>query len=492
MINFPKGFYWGGATAANQFEGGWKEDGKGPSIPDTLTIGDKNHDREYHVPIDESKYVYPSHKGSDFYHHYKEDIKLLAEAGLNMFRMSVQWSRIFPNGDEPKPNQAGIDFYKNVFKELKKYNIEPLVTISHYELPLGLADKYNGWSDRRLIDFYLHYANTLFSEYKGLVHYWLTFNEINSLAMPSGGFPVGGIESISGGHGMTTQVHETSEQMSLRYTALHNQFIASARAVNLAHAIDSDNKVGCMIGGMASYPFSPKPEDMLAWQQKIQQGLFFCPDVQSNGEYPYYMNSFFNNNDIEISKKPGDDAILKDGTVDFVTFSYYATGCVTAEKQKESNGSINVFGVPNPYLKTSQWGWTIDPMGLRFFLNEFYRRYKKPIMITENGLGAEDKLEDGKIHDPYRIDYMKQHIEAMSDAIKDGVDLIGYMPWGIIDLTAASTGQMSKRYGIVYVDADDNGEGTFNRYKKDSFYWYKKVTNSNGQDINYKENSNVI
>lgn len=483
MTNFPNGFFWGGATAANQFEGAWNEGGKGPSIPDTLTIGNKEHDREYHVPIDESQYTYPSHKASDFYHHYKEDIRLLSEAGLNMYRMSVQWSRIYPNGDDKKPNQEGIDFYRNVFEELKKYHIEPLVTISHYELPLNLAEKYDGWADRRLIDLYVKYANTLLSEYKGLVHYWLTFNEINSLSMPSGGFPVGGIESIAGGHGMTTQVEESSEQKSLRYTALHNQFVASARVVNLAHAIDPSNKVGCMIGGMASYPLSPKPEDMMAWQQQLQRGLFFCPDVQSNGKYPYYMKSYFKKNNIVISKYSEDDEILRNGTVDFVTFSYYATGCVTAKKEKKSNGSVNVFGVPNPYLKASQWGWTIDPMGLRFFLNEFYRRYNKPIMITENGLGAVDKLENGKVHDQYRIDYMKQHVEAMSDAIQDGVDLIGYMPWGIIDLTAASTGQMSKRYGIIYVDADDNGNGTFDRYKKDSFYWYQKVTKSNGSNI---------
>jgi len=483
MTDFPKGFFWGGATAANQFEGGWNEGGKGPSIPDTLTVGDKNHDREYHFPIDDSKYIYPSHKASDFYHHYKEDIKLLSEAGLNMYRMSVQWSRIFPSGDENEPNKAGLEFYRNVFKELKKYHIEPLVTISHYELPLGLSEKYDGWADRRLVDFYLHYANTLFSEYKGLVHYWLTFNEINSLSMPAGGFTVGGIKSIAGGHGMTTQVEETAEQKSLRYTALHNQFVASARAVKMAHAIDPDNKVGCMIAGMASYPLSPKPEDMLAWQKKIQEGLFFCPDVQSKGEYPYYMKNYFEKNNIVISKEPSDDEVLKEGTVDFVTFSYYATGCVAASDDKKAGGSINAFGIPNPYLKKSEWGWNIDPMGLRFFLNEFYRRYNKPIMITENGLGAEDKLENGKIHDPYRIDYMKQHIEAMSDAIDDGVDLVGYMPWGIIDLTAASTGEMKKRYGIIYVDADDNGQGTFDRYKKDSFFWYQKVTSSNGKDL---------
>lgn len=478
---FPKDFYWGGATAANQFEGGWNEDGKGPATEDYLTLGSKTEDRTFVKPVDDT-YTYPSHKGSDFYHHYKEDIKLLADAGLKMFRMSIAWSRIFPQGDETKPNEAGLAFYRNVFTELQKNGIEPLVTISHYEMPYGLAEKYDGWANRKTIDFYVKYANTVMSEFKGLVHYWLTFNEINAMTMPSGSYFDGGILSIAGGYGPMAAVKETSEDKSKRYTALHHQFVASARVVNLAHAIDPENKVGCMIAGMTSYPLTPKPEDMLAWQKKIQEGLFFCPDVQANGAYPYYMQRFFKENGIKIKTLPEDAAILQKGTVDFVTFSYYATGCVAADETKANSGAAGAFGAPNPYLKESQWGWNIDPLGLRFYLNEFYRRYQKPLMVTENGLGAEDVLESNNvIHDPYRIDYMKQHIEAMSEAIKDGVDLIGYMPWGIIDLTAASTGQMSKRYGIIYVDADDHGQGSFNRYKKDSYYWYQKVTASNGE-----------
>lgn len=487
MTEFPKGFFWGGATAANQFEGGWNEDGKGPATEDYLTTGTKTEDRQFVKPIDD-KYIYPSHKGSDFYHHYKEDIKLLAGAGLKMFRMSIAWSRIFPIGDENQPNPEGIAFYRDVFTELQKYGIEPLVTLSHYEMPYGLAEKYDGWYNRKVIDFYVHYANTVMSEYKGLVHYWLTFNEINAMTMPGGGYFDGGILSIAGGHGMFPDFEETAKDKSKRYTALHNQFLASARVVNLGHAIDPENKIGCMIAGLTSYPLTPKPEDMLAWQQQLQTGLFFCPDVQANGAYPYYMKRFFRDNGIAIETQPGDDQILKNGTVDFVTFSYYATGCVTTDKSKGHDGAAGAFGAPNPYLKESQWGWPIDPMGLRFFLNEFYRRYQKPLMVTENGLGAEDRLTpDGKIHDPYRIDYMKQHVEAMADAIKDGVDLIGYMPWGIIDLTAASTGQMSKRYGIIYVDADDNAQGTYDRYKKDSYFWYQKCTKSNGTDLTIQE-----
>lgn len=483
MTEFPNGFFWGGATAANQYEGGWNEGGRGPSIPDYMTLGDVKHDREYTESIDEGKDFYPSHKASDFFHHYKEDIKLLADAGLKMFRMSISWSRIYPNGDDAKPNQEGIEFYRNVFQELQKYNIEPLVTISHYELPMHLATKYNGWADRKLIDFYTRYATTLFNEYKGLVHYWLTFNEINTLSMSTGGFAVGGITSISGGSGMTTPVKETSAQMSLRFTALHNQFVASAKAVQIAHAIDADNKVGCMIGGICTYPLTSKPADMIAWQQKVQLNLFFCPDVQSKGRYPYFVKRYFDENGIKVSKQAGDDIELKNGTVDFVTFSYYATGTVSADG-KPGEGAAAIMGERNPYLKVSDWGMSFDPQGMRFFLNEFYRRYEKPVMITENGLGAVDKLEtDGTVHDPYRIDYMRQHISAMKEAIGDGVDVIGYNPWGIVDLTAASTGQMSKRYGIVYVDADDHGNGSYKRYKKDSYYWYQKAISSNGEDL---------
>ncbi|WP_350345952.1 glycoside hydrolase family 1 protein [Lacticaseibacillus paracasei] len=380
---FPKGFYWGGATAANQFEGGWNEGGRGPSVPDYLTLGDKDHDREYVNPIDAPQY-YPSHKASDFYHHYKEDIKLLADAGLTMFRMSVSWSRIYPHGDDAKPNAEVLAFYRDVFEELQKYHIEPLVTISHYELPFALAEKYDGWANQKLIDLYVRYANTLFSEYKGLVHYWLTFNEINTMTMASGAFFDGGIMSIAGGHGVTTPVAETATDMSKRYTALHHQFVASARAVVLGHAIDSTNQIGCMIGGLTSYPLTPKPEDMLAWQQSLQRGLFFCPDVQSKGAYPYYMKTYFKQNGIQVDQAPEDITILKAGTVDFVTFSYYATGCVTADKAGggATPGAAAVFGEPNPYLKVSAWGMAIDPTGLRFFLNEFYRRYQKPSQIA--------------------------------------------------------------------------------------------------------------
>lgn len=478
MSNFSNDFFWGGATAANQFEGAWNEDGKGPSMEDYLTLGSNEKEREYVKPIDLS-HSFPSHKASDFYHHYKEDIKLLAEAGLKMFRMSIAWSRIYPQGDEAIPNKAGIEFYRAVFNELKKYNIEPLVTISHYEMPYGLSKKYDGWANRKTIDFYVNYANTIMREFKGLVHYWLTFNEINALTMPSGSYFDGGILS-NGCFGPMKQVIETAENRSKRYTALHHQFVASARVVSLGHVIDKENKIGCMIAGMTSYPLTPNPKDMILWQKTIHEKLFFCPDVQANGSYPYYMARYFKENDIVICKEQGDDKILKEGVVDFVTFSYYATGCVTTDKSKI--GSF--FGVDNPYLEASQWGWCIDPIGLRYFLNEFYRRYQKPIIVTENGLGAVDILEqDGTIHDDYRIDYLRQHIEAMSEAIEDGVELLGYTTWGIIDLTAASTGQMSKRYGIIYVDADDFGNGTFDRYKKDSFYWYQKVISTNGDDI---------
>ncbi|EME8125076.1 glycoside hydrolase family 1 protein [Enterococcus faecium] len=482
MTKFPKDFFWGGATAANQFEGGWNEGGKGPSVADYLTAGSREQVRKYKNPIDPNQ-IYPSHKASDFYHRYKEDIKLMAELGLKMFRMSISWARIFPNGDDEHPNQAGLDFYRDVFQELKKYNIEPLVTLSHYELPFNLAEKYDGWANRKVIDFYVHYSETVIKEYQGLVKYWLTFNEINSITLPTGGYFNGGIMSIADGKGFGPEEYpeETSIEVSKRFTALHHQFLASAKTVKMARELNSDLQIGCMIAGLTSYPLTPNPDDMLLFQKHLNTQLFFCADVQNNGEYPYYMKRYLKENDINIKKEIDDEEVLKEGCVDFVTFSYYSTGCLTTQNDVEKTSGNLVFGAKNPYLETSDWGWQIDPKGIRFFLNEFYRRYRKPIMITENGLGAVDTLEeDGKIHDPYRIEYMKQHIEQMAEAIEDGVELIGYTPWGIIDLTSMSTGEMHKRYGVVYVDAYDDGSGSFDRYKKDSFEWYKNVITHDG------------
>lgn len=489
-MSFPKNFMWGGATAANQFEGGWNEGGKLDSTADHFTLGSRNEARKFTAIIDTDKYYYPSHKASDFYHHYKEDIALMAEMGFKMFRLSINWTRIYPKGVEESPNEEGLEFYRNVFLELKKYGIEPLVTISHYELPYYLAEHYDGWLDRRCIDFYLKYCKTLFTEYNGLVKYWLTFNEINSLILDGNGYFSGGILSSSRkdmgagvlGKGISQEAQYEDRQK--QYQALHHQLLASAMAVKMAHEINTNYQVGCMIAGICQYPLTCHPDDMILIQKERRNIFYYCPDIQAKGKYPSYAKRFFKENDIKIKMEDGDDEILRQGKVDFFSFSYYSTGCVTADENVDKTAGNLVFGASNPYLKRSEWGWQIDPQGLRYFLNEIYDRYEIPIMVVENGLGQDDKLEeDYTVHDDYRIEYMKEHIKAMSEAIEDGVDLIAYTPWGCIDLAAASTGEMKKRYGMIYVDADDHGNGTYNRYKKDSFYWYKKVIASNGEDL---------
>ena len=486
-MTFPKNFLWGGATAANQFEGGWNEDGKLDSTIDHLTLGSRSKPRLFTENIDPN-HTYPSHKASDFYHHYKEDIALMAEMGFKIYRMSINWTRLFPKGDETTPNPKGIEFYRNVFLELKRYNIEPLVTISHYEMPFYLSKHYDGWLNRKCIDFYLNYCRTLFIEYKGLVKYWLTFNEINSTILGgnayfSAGVYSGNNKNMSAGV-LTDNDKRKHLEKNIEYNALHNQLVASAKAVKLAHEIDANYKVGCMIGGICQYPMTCHPDDMLLIQQSRRNSFYYPADIQVRGQYPTYAKRYLKENNIIINMEENDLEILKEGTVDFFTFSYYSTGCVTTNKEVSKTSGNLIFGAKNPYLETSEWGWQIDPQGLRYFLNEIYDRYQIPIMITENGLGQSDVLnEDKTIHDDYRISYLKEHIKAMSEAIEDGVDLIGYTAWGCIDIVAASTGEMAKRYGFVYVDSDDHGNGTYQRYKKDSFYWYKKVIESNGENL---------
>lgn len=490
---FPKGFFWGGATAANQFEGAWLEDGKKDSTADHLTLGSRTEPRIFTENIDCDKYYYPSSVSSDFYHHYKEDIALMGEMGYKIFRMSIAWSRIYPDGDNEQPNRKGIEFYRNVFKECKKYNIEPLVTISHYEMPFSLSKRYDGWLSRKCIEFYLRYCETIFKEYKGLVKYWLTFNEINSAILNGNGMFSAGILSCSAkdmGAGLLENTDEyvkdaLKSDTQKQYQALHHQLVASAAATKLAHEISEDYQVGCMTAGICQYPLTCNPDDMLLIQKERRNIFWYTSDVQNRGAYGYYAKSCWEEKGVSIEITEEDKRILKDGCVDFFTFSYYSTGCVSAEPNKEKTAGNLIFGVANPYLADkSEWGWQMDPKGLRYFLNEIYDRYQKPIMVVENGLGQNEKLEEDKtVHDSYRIEYMRQHIMAMADAISDGVELVGYTPWGCIDLAAASTGEMAKRYGMVYVDADDHGSGSFKRYRKDSFYWYKKVIASNGMDL---------
>lgn len=485
-MSFPKGFLWGGATAANQCEGGWNEDGKGISVPDVMTGGTKDTPRHITDGVLPDRY-YPSHEAVDFYHRYKEDIALLAEMGITCFRMSINWTRLFPRGDEQEPNPKGVAFYRSVFLECKKYGIEPLVTISHYELPYALAKEYGGWANRKLIEFYLNYCSVLFREYKGLVKYWLTFNEINIMMLSAfGGIMGGGIlpQGRDTAVGVGPGADESWDCPQKRFQALHHQFLASAQAVQMAHGIDPNNKVGCMLLSRVVYPYTCAPDDVLEAQYNSRVVNFYCGDVQARGAYPVFARRIWAEQGVSVELQPGDAEILQAGKVDFYAFSYYSSATASSDPAVAQTGGNMMTGAVNPYLKTSDWGWTIDPKGLRYFLNELYDRYQIPLMVVENGLGAADKVEeDGHIHDAYRIDYLREHIREMELAIEDGVDLMGYTMWGPIDLVSAGTGEMAKRYGFLYVDKNNDGSGTLRRLKKDSFYWYQKVIASNGEDL---------
>ncbi len=478
-MSFPKNFLWGGAVAANQCEGAWDVDGKGPSTSDMCTNGSHTTPKRITTKIEPGT-LYPSHEAIDFYHHYEEDIALFAEMGFKCFRTSINWTRIFPTGMESQPNEKGLEFYDKVFDCCKKHGIEPLVTISHYELPYALVEKCNGWEGREVIGYFETYCKVIFGRYKDKVKYWLTFNEINSGTMPFGAvLSTGTVKGYSG------PVMEVPNDMQARYQALHHQFVASARVVKYAHEHYPQFKLGNMICFGAAYPYTCSPDDMLEAQHQMRNMNWYCSDVQVKGEYPYYAKAFWKRNGIAIKMEPGDLEELKQGTVDFYTFSYYMSNCVGVSRDAASVEGNIAQGLQNPYLKASEWGWQIDPKGLRWALNEIYDRYRVPIMIVENGLGARDeRAGDGKFHDSCRIDYLRQHIEQMKLAVEeDGVDLIGYTPWGCIDLVSASTGEMAKRYGFIYVNKFDDGAGDLSRERKDSFYWYKKVIATNGEDL---------
>ena len=473
---FPEGFYWGGATAANQFEGAWNVDGRGPSVDDHFTGGTKDRPRTITVDI-EPDVLYPNHDGIDFYHHYEEDIALFAEMGFNMFRMSISWSRIFPNGDDEQPNELGLAFYDRVFDCCKAHGIEPLVTLSHYEMPYHLVEKYNGWASRELIGFFEKYCQTVFDRYHDKVRYWLTFNEINCGTMDMGNLFE--TSMIRGFAGPASEAHTTPQE---RYQALHHQFVASARVVKYAHEHYPQFRMGNMDCFILSYAATCDPKDVLANESEMRRMNWYCSDVQVRGYYPSYAKRFWRENDISLKIEDGDLEDLKEGTIDFYTFSYYMSSVVGTHDVKQAAGNMT-FGGVNPYLKSTDWGWQIDPDGLRFALNEIYDRYQIPLMVVENGMGALDKVEeDGSIHDTYRIDYLKSHVRAMREAVDDGVDLKGYTWWGPIDLVSAGTGEMRKRYGFIYVDKHDDGSGTYKRSRKDSFYAYQKIIKSNGTE----------
>ncbi len=478
MSVFSEDFLWGGAVAANQCEGAWNEAGKGIADPDVCTGGSHARSKRITRTI-EPDTCYPSHEAIDFYHHYKEDIALFAEMGFKVFRFSIAWTRIFPTGMEMEPNEAGLEFYDRVIDECLNHGMEPLITISHYEMPFALTEKYNGWASRECIGLYVKYAETLFKRYKGKVKYWLTFNEINAGTMPMGGFLSLGILNEG-----TTDFTNQTDIPNLRFQGLHHQFVASARAVKAGHEIDPDCKIGCMLCYITTYPLTCNPDDILEAQRRNQILNQFCGDVQVRGEYPSFMNRYFRENGISIQMEPGDLETIKEGCVDYYTFSYYMSNCATASPEQAGTSGNLMGGAKNPYLESSDWGWQIDPKGLRYTLNELYGRYRIPLMVVENGLGAYDKKEeDGSIRDDYRIDYLRKHIEQMKEAVEDGVDLMGYTPWGCIDLVSASTGEMAKRYGFIYVEKYDDGTGDLSRRKKKSFEWYKKVIETNGENL---------
>ncbi|WP_455812806.1 glycoside hydrolase family 1 protein [Pseudomonas graminis] len=473
---FPQGFMWGGATAANQVEGAYDVDGKGLSIVDAIPGGKQRLSivaaPEFDFTLDETRYTYPNHKGIDHYHRFREDIALFAEMGFKCYRFSIAWTRIYPNGIEQQPNEAGLSHYDQVIDACIAHGIEPVITISHYEMPLHLATVFGGWKNRELIGHFERFARTVLERFGHKAKYWMTFNEINSAAH----FPM-----MS--QGLTVKTGALEAQA--KFQGWHNQFVASSLAVKIAHETNAQIQMGCMILFATNYAYDCNPLNQLASLQETQAFNFYCADVQAGGKYPYYAKKLWQSLGVTLDIQPGDLELIKQHTVDYIGFSYYMSSTTYATDPEAAAASGNLLGgARNPFLEASAWGWEIDPVGLRIALNQLYDRYEKPLFIVENGLGAVDEPDANfNIADDYRINYLRKHIDAMAEAIDDGVELMGYTPWGCIDLVSMSTGEMSKRYGFIYVDLDDKISGTGNRYKKKSFHWYQKVIATNGQDI---------
>lgn len=466
-MGFPKDFLWGGAIAANQAEGAYREGGKGLSVADVLPVG-KDRFKNVVLELQEDTF-YPSHKSIDFYHTYKDDLRELSDLGMKCFRTSIAWSRIFPNGDETEPNEEGLQFYDQLFDEMLKYHMEPVVTISHFETPLHLIKTYGGWKNRKLIEFYTRYCKVIFDRYKNKVKYWMTFNEINHAHT---------LPLIAAG----IEIKEDASKLNDIYQASHNMLVASAKANIIGHAIDTQFKIGCMLSLSPIYPATCKPEDVFASYELRRRSLFYS-DIQLRGEYPAYFKRIAEENHIAIDIEPEDEETLKRGVCDYLGFSYYRSSLHEAGMKILGNTG-GLLGKKNPYLKESKWGWPIDPLGLRYVCNELTDRYRKPLFIVENGLGTSDELaEDGKIHDDERMEYLKEHVGMMKEAIKDGADIIGYTWWGPMDIVSAGTGEMKKRYGFVYVDRNNDGSGTLKRMRKESYKYYKQIIASNGENI---------
>lgn len=470
-----KDFLWGGAVAAHQLEGGWQEGGKGISLADVMTAGGNGIPRKITDGVQDGL-IYPNHDAIDFYHHYEDDIRLFAEMGFKCFRTSIAWTRIFPNGDEEEPNEAGLQFYDDMFDCMKRYGIEPVITISHFEMPYHLVKQYGGFRNRKCIDFFVKFAKTCFERYKHKVKYWMTFNEINNQS----DFKSQNWAFMNSGVLWTEEEQDKKEQ--LMYQAAHYELVASAKAVAIGHEINPDFMIGCMIAMVPIYPYSCDPKDMMLSVSAMQKRYWFA-DVHARGKYPRYLEQYWKNNHISLDITEDDRLCLKKGCVDYIGFSYYMSFAVRYEDSNPEYLYTDAARVTNPHIKKSDWGWPVDPEGLRYSLNWLYDRYGIPLFVVENGIGAYDKVEaDGSIHDPYRVDYLHRHIQAMKACVeKDGVDLLGYTPWGCIDLVSASSGEMEKRYGFIYVDKDNQGNGTLQRSRKDSFFWFQKVIQSNGE-----------
>ncbi len=471
----PADFLWGGAVAAHQLEGGWDAGGKGPSVVDVLTAGAHGVPRRITDTVEAGEF-YPNHEAVDFYHRFRGDVALFAEMGLKCFRTSIAWSRIFPQGDELEPNEQGLQFYDDLFDELLSHGIEPVITLSHFEMPLHLAREYGGFRDRRVVDHFVRFAEACFRRYRDKVKYWMTFNEINNQMNTDNPLFLWTNSGVL--------VEPDENPVEVMYRTGHHELLASARSVAIGHEINPDFLIGCMISSATIYPYSCNPEDMMAFQI-ANRDRFFFPDVHVRGHYPAYAERMLEREGLDIGRLPGDDEILAAGTVDYIGFSYYMSAVVKHDAVADTEGNLNgglANSVPNPYLAVSDWGWPIDPVGLRYTLSMLYERYEMPLFIVENGFGMVDEVQpDGSIHDGPRIDYLRSHIEQVEKAvIEDGVDVMGYTPWGIIDLVSFTTGEMTKRYGMFYVDRDNQGHGSMERSKKDSFAWFANVIASNG------------
>lgn len=467
-----EGFLWGGAISAHQCEGAYNSYGKKPATADTMLGGDMiRHFTSFGNPIDPSLY-YPTHKAIDFYHRYKEDIALFKEMGFNALRLSIAWSRIFPNGglDDELPNEEGLQFYDNVLDELLNNGIEPIITINHYETPLALYDQYGGWTNREMIDLFTKYCKVIFTRYGSKVKKWINFNEINSMQFIG---CLGPAIKIGRNH---------PDFYHVMYQAAHYMLVAGAIATKLCHELIPGSMMGAMLGGHKIYAYSCDPKDQVEAMLENEKQFYFI-DTMMLGKYPYFASRILKEHEVVLDITSDDLKLLEENTCDYLAFSYYQSMCAKTIHNEDKTGGNLSSGTRNPYLKSSEWGWQCDPDGLRLFMNELYTRYHKPLLIAENGLGAKDVLVNGYVEDDYRIEYLRDHIIAFKQAIEDGVDLMGYLPWGCIDLISCSTGQISKRYGMIYVDLDDEGNGTYNRYKKKSFYWYKQVIESNGDKL---------